>query len=144
MNMKKTVLSILGVMILSFGVDFVIHGVLMTELYTSTANLWRTMDEMGPLQSAANDLIFAVLFVLFYLFVTTHKTCKNGIQFGLWYGLISGFTMMSMMNYMPIPGTIAISWFFASFVKSVLLGALVGYVTKDSKRESDVMNHLRV
>lgn len=138
MNMKKTMLSILGVMIVSFGVDFLIHGVLMTELYTSTAHLWRSMDEMGPLKSVINDWIFAILFVLFYLFVTTNKTCKNGVKFGLWHGLISGFTMMSMMNYMPIPSTIAVSWFFASLVKSMLLGALVGCVTQDSKNEFDV------
>lgn len=131
MNSKKTILAIVGVAVLWFLMDFVIHGVLLMDTYKATSQLWRAPEEMNQLTSMIVTFVFSALYVLFYTMISSSKTVAQGFKFGFWYGLLSGLGMFSTSIYMPIPMNIALSWFAACFVESMLAGTLMGYITKE-------------
>lgn len=54
-----------------------------------------------------------------------------GIRFGALFGLATGISMgFGSYSYMPIPLTLAWSWFIGSWVEAIVAGAIVGTIIK--------------
>ncbi len=132
MKAQKTILAIVCVTVLWAIMDFIAHGHLLMSAYEATAQLWRPQAEMNHVVQLVATLVFSTLYVLFYLIVSQVRTLAQGFKFGVCYGLISGFCMLSMTMYMPIPMNIGAAWFFICLVESILAGALMGYITKEA------------
>jgi len=131
MNWKKIAIATVALTVVWFVMDFVIHGVLLMNLYKESAHFWRPMEEMNPIIGAACTLVFAFLFTMFYVSVVRPKNLSTGLKFGIWLGLLWGVSMGGMYMFMPIPLMLAIGWFSATLVESVVGGVVVGYLTKD-------------
>ncbi len=129
--LKQTIWAVIVVFIVLSILDFLIHGVFLKSTYQETANLWRPEDEMNmPLMSIVT-LIFSICFVTIYSYLIEPKSLSSGIKYGLIFGVATGVSMgFGSYCYMPIPLSLAFSWFIASLVERSLAGIIVGFMVK--------------
>jgi hypothetical protein len=129
--LKRTILAVAAVFIAWSGMDFILHGLLLQSTYEATANLWRPMDQMNMPLMYFVTLVFTVCFVLIYGLLVGQKSLVSGIKFGALFGLATGITMgFGSYSYMPIPLTLAWSWFFGSWIKAIAAGAIIGAILR--------------
>jgi len=127
----KLLLAIVAVFIAWSALDFVIHGVLLASTYEATAELWRPMDEMSMPLMYSVTLVFTVCFVLIYALLVEQRSLSSGLLYGTLFGLATGVSMgFGSYTYMPIPMTLAVSWFAGVLVELIVAGALVGVILK--------------
>lgn len=134
--LKQTILAVIAVFIAWSILDFLIHGVLLKSTYQETANLWRPEDEMNmPLMSIVT-LVFSICFVIIYSYLIEPKSLSLGIKYGLILGIATGVSMgFGSYCYMPIPLSLAFSWFVGSLVEITLAGIIVGYMVKSLEEQ---------
>ena len=129
--MKKIVLGSLAVFVAWFVLDFIIHGLLLGETYKATAELWRPQAEMKMGVMQVVRLIAAVTFTLIYVLVKP-KSVGVGLKYGLLFGVAVGIGMgYGTYSVMPIPYSLAHSWFWASIGPSAVAGVIVGLILRD-------------
>jgi hypothetical protein len=69
--------------------------------------------------------------VLIYGLLVGRKSVASGVQFGALFGLATGISMgFGSYCYMPIPLTLAWSWFLGSWIEALAAGAIVGAIVK--------------
>jgi len=135
--MKRTILAVIAVFIAWSILDFVIHGLLLQSTYEATASLWRPMDEMNMPLIYLVTLAYAACFVAIYGVLISEKSFTAGIKFGGLFGLAAGISMgFGSYSYMPIPLTLAWSWFFGMLIEGIVAGALVGAILVPGKEIS--------
>jgi uncharacterized protein with PQ loop repeat len=128
---KKLILAVVAVFIAWSILDFILHGLLLRSTYEATANLWRPMDQMNMPLMYFVTLVFTVCFVLIYGLLVGQKSLASGIRFGALFGLATGISMgFGSYSYMPIPLTLAWSWFLGSWLEAIVAGAIVGAIVK--------------
>jgi hypothetical protein len=129
--LKKTIWAVIAVFIVWSILDFLIHGILLKSTYQATANLWRPEDEMNmPLMSLVT-LIISICFVTIYSYMINPKSLALGVKYGLVFGLITGVSMgFGSYCYMPIPLSLAFSWFIGSLIELTIAGFIVGWMVK--------------
>ncbi|HKQ23283.1 MAG TPA: hypothetical protein VJT81_02430 [Burkholderiales bacterium] len=133
MNPKKWLLASVAVVVVIAVLEFVIHGVLLADMYRQTASVWRPEAEMQKMMWVfwVGILVFAPLFVLIY--VKGYEKGKPGLGQGFRYGLYVG-VMLSVMNsfgwyvMLPIPLALAFYWFLAILVEFTVAGIAAGLV----------------
>jgi hypothetical protein len=129
--LKRTVFAVVVVFIAWSILDFIIHGMLLKSTYAATASLWRPMGEMNVPLMYLVTLVFTGCFVLIYGYLVGQKSLVSGIKFGVLFGLATGISMgFGSYSYMPIPLTLAWSWFFGSLIEAMVAGAIVGAIIK--------------
>jgi hypothetical protein len=127
--MKKYLLASLGVFVAWAVLDFVIHGLLLMDLYTASAALWRPMEEMNMGMTYLVNALVALAFTGLYVYHGKGGGAKAGAKFGLVYGLATGLGMgFGTFLYMPIPYALAWGWFLASVVKGAIGGWIAGKI----------------
>jgi len=128
---KKTIISIIVIFIAWSLLDFVIHGVLLQQTYAATAYLWRPMEEMNMLLMYLVTLAYVTCFVLIYALFIRNKSLFTGMKFGALFGAAAGISMgFGSFSYMPIPLSLAVSWFAGMLFESIVAGTLVGLILK--------------
>ena len=131
--LSRLLMAIVAVFIAWSALDFVIHGVLLASTYEATAELWRPMDEMDMPLIYAVTLVFTVCFVLIYALLVDRRSLSSGVLYGTLFGLATGVSMgFGSYTYMPIPLTLAASWFFSVLVEAVVAGAISGALLKNT------------
>ena len=136
MNTKRWLLASAAVLIAIAVMEFVIHGMLLADLYRQTPNLWRPQAQMQQMAWVfwLGYLVFAPFFALIY--VKGYEKGKPGLGQGVRCGLYLG-AMLSVMHsfvwyaILPIPLALAFYWFIAIFVEFVVLGAVAGLVYRE-------------
>ncbi|MDO9371828.1 MAG: hypothetical protein Q7U07_04465 [Gammaproteobacteria bacterium] len=128
---KRTIWAVAAVFIAWSILDFILHGLLLRSTYEATASLWRPMDEMNMPLMYFVTLVFTACFVLIYGLLVGQKSLASGIRFGALFGLATGISMgFGSYSYMPIPLTLAWSWFLGSWIEAITAGAIVGAIMK--------------
>lgn len=128
---KRTIWAAVAVFIAWSILDFILHGLLLRPTYEATANLWRPMDQMNMPLMYFVTLVISVCFVLIYGLLAGRKSPASGIRFGALFGLATGISMgFGSYSFMPIPLTLAWSWFLGSWIEAVAAGAIVGAIMK--------------
>jgi hypothetical protein len=128
---KRAGLAVVAVFISWSILDFLIHGVLLRPTYEATASLWRPMNEMNMPVMYLVTLLYTACFVAIYWILIGPKSLASGIQYGVLFGLATGLSMgFGSYCYMPIPLTLAWSWFLGTLVESIAAGAIVGVILK--------------
>ena len=134
---KKIILAILAVFVAWSTLDFVIHGWLLSATYQSTAHLWRPMEEMKMGLMYVVTILSAICFTLIYACLIGGKGIGTGVKYGLLLGLGTGVSMSyGTYSYMPIPHSLALSWFLGTVVQTTLAGLLVGLIIKEESAGS--------
>ena len=128
---KRTIWAVVAVFIAWSILDFILHGLLLRSTYQATASLWRPMDQMNMPLMYFVTLVISVCFVLIYGLLVGRKSLASGIRFGALFGLATGISIgFGSYVYMPIPLTLAWSWFFGSWIEAIAAGAIVGAIVK--------------
>jgi len=133
MNTKQWLLASVAVFAVIGVLEFLVHGVLLSDLYRQTAAVWRAETEMRQMMWVfwVGYLVFAPLFALIY--VKGYEKGKPGLGQGFRYGLYVA-AMLSVMNsfgwyvILPIPLVLAFYWFLAILVEFILAGVAAGLV----------------
>jgi hypothetical protein len=128
MNAKRLLLSIVVLLVFMFGYSWVVHGVLMKDLYARTQNLWRSEEAMGShfhWLLAGQALMAAGLAVLFALTSGTGGTAA-GIRLGFWIAMINLGLNFITYAVQPVPLRVIACWSAADVIMFTVGGALVG------------------
>ena len=136
MNTKSWVLASVAVFFVIAVLEFLIHGVLLSDMYQQTASVWRTETEMQQMMWIfwVGYLVFAPFFVLIY--VKGYEKGKPGLGQGFRFGLYVG-AMLSVLNsfgwyvILPIPLALVFYWFLSILVEFIAVGVAVGLVYRD-------------
>jgi len=136
MNTKRWLLASLAVFVVIAALEFLTHGVLLSDLYKQTASVWRPEAEMQKMMWVfwVGMLVFAPFFALIY--VKGYEKGKPGLGQGFRFGLYVG-AMLSVMNsfgwyvILPIPLALAGYWFVAILVEFIAAGIAAGLVYHD-------------
>ena len=136
MNTKRWLLASLAVAVVIGLLEFIIHGVVLADMYRQTASVWRSEAEMQQMMWAfgVGILVFAPFFVLIY--TKGYEKNKPGLGQGFRYGLYVG-AMLSVMNsfgwyvMLPIPLALATSWFLSILVEFIVAGIAAGLVYRE-------------
>ena len=130
MNICRYTVAATSIFVFVFAFDFLIHGVLLMDLYTQTANLWRTDTEYEALMHymLLSQVAFSLLVVLMYSKFFKNKSLFEGVKFGTFIGLILASIQLSTYSYMPIPLMLTLSWMLASFLRGVGAGLIIGLI----------------
>lgn len=113
-----------------FGFDYVVHHILLMDIYTQTMDLWRPEEEMSfPLMIAYNVLLVAILGFIF-----TRNYEEKGIGEGLRFGVSMG-ALLALMNaasyiWMPIPLELALGWGGAGLGAAIGIGIIFSLIYK--------------
>ena len=129
---KRIILAIVAVFVALAVMDFLIHGLLLGSAYTATADMWRPMEEMNMLFMYFVTLVFSTGFVLIYALLIGEKSLMSGLKYGALFGLAVGFSMgFGSYTFMPIPLSMAWSWFIGGWIRAIVAGAVVGVIVKE-------------
>jgi len=129
---KRIILAVLAILVLWQVLDYIIHVVILGSSYAATQQFWRPENEMKYGLMVIVSLISATLFVLIYAKLIGEKTVGTGVQFGLLLGLVFGISMgYGTYSVMPIPYSMAFTWFSGTTVEMTLAGLLVGLIVKE-------------
>ena len=133
MNTKRWLLASVAVFVVVAVLEFLIHGVLLSDVYRQTASVWRSGAEMQKLMWIfwVGMLVFAPFFALIY--VKGYEKDKPGLGQGFRYGLYVGVMLSVMHSFgwyviLPIPLALAFYWFLGILVEFVAAGVAAGLV----------------
>lgn len=116
-------------------IDYVIHGLLLSDLYRQTAQLWRPMPEMNMGLMYAVTMVGALVLVLMFDRFVQTKNKNTAMQFGFLFGLSAGTSMgFGSFSVMPIPFVMAFVWFLGVVVQGTVAGMLLALTMGDEKR----------
>ena len=133
MNTKQWLLASVAVFVVMGVLEFLIHGVLLSDMYRQTASVWRSEAEMQKMMWVfwVGILVFAPFFALIY--VKGYEKAKPGLGQGFRYGLYVGVMLSVMHSFgwyviLPIPLALAFYWFLAILVEFIAAGVAAGLV----------------
>jgi hypothetical protein len=130
MNMKRFIFATIAAFIFVGGFEFLVHGVLLSETYQQTQNLWRTKE--GSEQyfhfMLMSQFGFAMATTFFFTRFCNGGCLLEGARFGIYLGLVIAAIDLGSYCYMPIPLTLTFSWMTASLFKAVGTGVVLGLV----------------
>ena len=130
----RIIIAILAVFILWQVLDNIVHMRILADTYEATADLWRSQEEIKAKAGImiVAGILWAIIFVLIYAKFFSKKGIVPAIQYGLLIGIGTGFSFgYGLYAVMPIPHSLAISWFAASVVKMTLGGLVIGLIVKE-------------
>lgn len=132
---KNILIATVAVFAVTFGFDFLFHGMLLKGDYEATASLWRPKAEMEAMMGVCMfyHAVLAFGVASLYGFATKNSPCcggcsKTGIKFGLLLGLIVGIGMFSSYIWTPMPLDLAIKWLGGSLAWGVITGYVLSLV----------------
>lgn len=127
--MKNLIIGTIGVFVAWMALDFVFHGIVLADMYQKTASLWRPENEMKMGLNVLVVLITAAIFTAIYVFLIRNKGIKTGLIYGLLYGIAVGVGAgFGSYSFMPLPFSLALSWFGIIVLESVIGGAVLGAI----------------
>jgi hypothetical protein len=131
--MKKRIFwAAVVVFVLWSVLDFIVHGLILKSAYASTASLWRPMAEMKMGLMYVTVFIAALAFSAIYSYLVAKKSPMVGLTYGLLYGIAVGVGVgYGSYSMMPIPYSMALTWFLSTVIKGILGGLLLGAIIKN-------------
>lgn len=128
---KKILLAGILVFVLWAVLDFIVHGLILKSAYASTASLWRPIAEMKMGLMYVTVFIAALAFSAIYSYLVSRKSLMAGLTYGLLYGIAVGVGMgYGSYSMMPIPYSMALTWFLSTVIKAILGGLLLGAIIR--------------
>ena len=129
-NIPRFLLSLIAGYVFLFGFDYVVHHILLMDIYTETASLWRSEGEMSfPLMIAYN---VALITILGFIFTRNfeEKGIGEGLRFGAALGALLAVTNAAAYIWMPIPLELALGWAGAGLGTGLSIGVIFSLLYK--------------
>jgi len=134
MKIGKLILTVVLVYIVYQLLNFVIHSLILKDMYMATAAVWRVDMENVMWVMYLSDLIRIFLFVFIFIKGQENKGWMEGLRYGLLMGLLLSLGM-SLNSYaiLPIPFTLAIYWLVLSLIQMIICGIAAALLYKPAK-----------
>lgn len=130
MNIKRFFAAFLVLFLFIFGYETLIHGFLLKNLYLETPSIWRNYEQM--MHYAPFNTVIMVLLAFWITFIFTRLFreggARNGLCFGLYFGILSGIQAAGAYYYLPISAMLSVCWFGAYVIESLVGGYLIGLI----------------
>lgn len=135
MSKKNFMLSSLAIFFVIYILEFVIHGIILGDIYHKTAHIWRSEGEMKNIIYLMwiGYLIMAPLFIYIYSAGLNKKQCpiEQGVKFGIVIGIFTSIpTNLIWFVVLPIPAILAIAWGLAGLIECIICGLITGFLYK--------------
>jgi hypothetical protein len=137
MNWKNFSFTFVVVYILGGILNFVIHGVLLSETYQALSAVWRPeMDSLMWVQ-AVTALFLSFFFIYIFAKGREGKGWVEGLRYGLviWAFLSIPSIYGQYMIY-PIPYSLVLQWLLADLIVMVILGITVSLLYKPGEKKA--------
>lgn len=135
MNTKRWLLASVAVVAVIVAQEFLVHRVLLHEIYLQTTSVWRARADILNTMwlYGVGCLVFAPVFALIY--VKGYEVGKSGLGQGLRYGVYMGLLIgvaltLGWYVVLPISATLAVYWAIAGMVEMIVAGIVVGLIYK--------------
>src|SRR6188474_346591 len=133
MNLPRVAMAALAAWLVYLGLSYVVHGVLLADIYSQHAG-------MRPPDDQQTILPFGLAFALVGFFAFAYAYAKgyeggNGLQEGLRFGVLVGImlcTFGTIWEYMvwPVGRRLLAAWLIDYIVEFALYGIVVGLIYK--------------
>lgn len=123
MNIKRFLAGGLAVFVIFQICDFVIHGVILGDVYMSMMNVWRP--DMMSLMWIMYVSSFIFSFLMMYVFVKGYegRGIPEGVRFGILIGLMTNGTgAFYQYAVYPLPFSLVMQWFGYGLIEFILAG----------------------
>jgi|GEM_PF-147842 len=112
--------------------EYLWHGVVLTDLYIQTSDLWRTPAEMQDYFQYAflTQISLAVLLTFIFGKKYEKRGLMEGARFGLYAGLFIGIMQSASYAYMPVPGALAFLWLVGGILEGIGIGITISAIYK--------------
>jgi len=123
MNIKRFLAGGLAIFVIFQVCDFVIHGVILMNAYTSIASVWRP-DMMSLMWIMyLGSFIFSYLMMFVFIKGYEGRGILEGVRFGILIGLMTnGIGAFYQYVLFPLPFSMIIQWFGYGLVEFILAG----------------------
>ena len=135
MNVKKAIIAGIVLAILFVFLEFLVHGVMLHDIYMQTSSVWRPEAEMMGLMCymIIGEALFAFFFAIIFAagYDVKKPASGQGFRFGLLMAcLIAPFSALSWYVILPIPAILAVYWFVDDAIVMIVLGVVAGLIYK--------------
>jgi len=109
--------------------EWFFNEVILSSSYQATANLWRPTGEMKIWLFYVVYLFVAYFFTLIFSKGYEGKGVMEGIRYGFYVGMMMAVPMAyGTYAAMPIPYSLALSWFICGLIEYVVAGVVLAMV----------------
>ena len=132
MNIPRLLLAIVVAFVVIFATDFLIHGIWLKPDYDATKAIWRPEGEMHSyfqLMMLA-QILCATAFMIIWAQGFAGHSVACGIQFGIVMGIFQQVWAIVDYVVLPMPGELAVKWYFSGLVQAALIGIVAALVYK--------------
>lgn len=138
MNFPRVVLAAVAAWVLYLGVSFVVHTVLLSDLYMQHLGAMRPEAEAGSILPVGFGFALLGFLAFSYAYAKGYEG-GSGMQEGLRFGVIVGLLLCcfgTIWDYMvwPMSARLAAAWMVDYIVEFALYGAVVGAIYKPAAR----------
>jgi hypothetical protein len=140
MNFPRVALAATAAWVLYLGVSFVVHGILLADIYM------QHLGAMRPESEAQGILPVGFAFALLGFFAFAYTYAKgyeggSGMQEGLRFGVLVGLLLCcfgTIWDYMvwPMSPRLAAAWMVDYIIEFAAYGALVGAIYRPATRHA--------
>ena len=123
---KKVARVFIPVFVAVFATDFLIHGVLLKDMYMATAGLWRSESDMKHFMPfmMTGQLITAFFFSWIFMQGYKGKGWVEGVRYGLYLaGFLAGGHFM-MYAVQPFPASLIWAWIVCDAAQGAVCGVV--------------------
>jgi len=140
-NTKRFISGGLAIFLIFTVCDFIIHNVLLMDLYMSMPGIWRP--DMMSLMWIMYLCTFIFSFLLMFIFIKGYEDrgIPEGVRFGIMMGLITtGMGAVSQYVVYPLPVSLVLQWFaygIAEFILAGIAAAAIYQPVPEEEKESE-------
>ncbi len=131
-NKKSFIITMVAVLIFLMFAEWVIHGHLLKGIYTDTASLWRTDEQMKSM--CIWMFVGYILLAKYFTFIYARGCENGGVAEGLRFGVLAGLLLSSgaFMWYVILPISQALMWYWvaATMFEAIVAGMIAGAIYK--------------
>ncbi len=128
----KVLLGSLAVFVTRSVLDFVIHGVILVNVYATSIDTWRPLPEMRLGLMYVTIVITSIIFVYIYGALVREHTISTALKYGVLSGLATGTAIgYGTYSVLPLPAAVAFAWFMGPLVELTAGGCLLGLIFRE-------------
>ena len=130
MNIPRLLLAIVVGFLVIFVTDFLIHSVWLMKDYEATKAIWRPESEMGShiAWMFLAQFLCAATFTIIWAMGFGGRPISTAIVFAILMGMFQQIWVLVNYVVLPIPGDLAVKWYFSGLGQAILLGIAVSLV----------------
>lgn len=101
-----------------------IHGMWLKPDYDATKTVWRPESEMNAhiAWMLLAQIMCAATFVLIWAWGFAGGNIRTAVMFAVVMGMFQGIWVLVNYAILPMPGDLAVKWYFSGLAQAVLIG----------------------